>query len=89
MNLQVIGSVFEGGGYEGDFTWMIEQPDYADALFVFNDNEEQFRAHQQTRTTRGDVRAERETPRSARTSASNRSAPQASRPESIMPDTRS
>lgn len=34
-------------GHEGDFTWMIEQPDYADALFVFNDNEEQFRAHQQ------------------------------------------
>ena len=25
---------------------MIEQPEYADALFVFNDNEGEFRAHQ-------------------------------------------
>jgi hypothetical protein len=43
----VIGSIYEGRGRDGDFTWMIEQRDYADALFVFNDNEEQFRAHRQ------------------------------------------
>jgi hypothetical protein len=42
MGVQVIGLVFSGAGREGDFTWMIERADYADALFVFNDNEEQF-----------------------------------------------
>ena len=43
---QVIGSQFAGGGRDGDFAWMIEQDAYADALFVFNDNEEAFRAYQ-------------------------------------------
>ena len=33
----------------GDFGWMIRQPDYDDALFIFNDNEEAFRAHQAPR----------------------------------------
>ena len=44
--MELIGSVFDGRGRAGDFAWMIEQPDYDDALFVFNDNEAQFRAHQ-------------------------------------------
>jgi hypothetical protein len=43
--IQVIGSMFSGTGKVGDFGWMIRQQEYADALFVFNDNEEQFRAH--------------------------------------------
>lgn len=43
--MQVIGSVFSRGGRDGDFNWMIDRPEYADALFIFNDNEEQFRAH--------------------------------------------
>ena len=43
--IQVIGSMFAGAGKAGDFAWMIRQSEYADALFVFNDNEEQFRAH--------------------------------------------
>ena len=43
--LQVIGSIFAGGGKAGDFGWMIQQTEYADALFVFNDNEEQFLSH--------------------------------------------
>jgi len=43
--VQVIGSQFSRPGAEGDFGWMIERPEYADALFVFNDNEEQFRAY--------------------------------------------
>lgn len=43
--IQVIGSMFSGTGKAGDFAWMIRQPEYSDALFVFNDNEEQFRAH--------------------------------------------
>ena len=47
---EVIGSQFAGGGREGDFAWMIEQDEYADALFVFNDNEEQFRAYERDRT---------------------------------------
>jgi hypothetical protein len=45
--IQVIGSIFNGPGKSGDFAWMIRQAEYADALFVFNDNEEQFRAHRQ------------------------------------------
>jgi hypothetical protein len=45
--VQVIGSVFAGAGKPGDFAWMIRQPEHADALFVFNDNEEQFRAHRE------------------------------------------
>jgi hypothetical protein len=36
---------FHGAGSVGDFSWMRDQPDYARALFVFNDNESQFRAH--------------------------------------------
>lgn len=43
QHMQVIGSIFTGGGKPGDFGWMIQQPEYADALFIFNDNEEQFR----------------------------------------------
>jgi hypothetical protein len=47
--VNVIGSQFAGPGRSGDFAWMIEQDAYADALFVFNDNEEQFRAYEQDR----------------------------------------
>jgi hypothetical protein len=43
--MHVIGSQFSKSGAPGDFGWMIERPEYADALFVFNDNEEQFRAY--------------------------------------------
>jgi hypothetical protein len=42
--VEITGVVFEGAGRHGDFGWMVEQPQYADALFVFNDNEGQFRA---------------------------------------------
>jgi hypothetical protein len=42
--MQVIGSKFAGSGKRGDFGWMIEQPEYDDSLFIFNDNEEQFLA---------------------------------------------
>src|SRR5690349_8229360 len=44
--MDVIGSVFEHRNAPGDFAWMITRPDYADALFIFNDNESEFRAHQ-------------------------------------------
>ncbi len=40
-------SMRDGNGKKGDFAWMIKLPEYADALFIFNDNESQFRAHQQ------------------------------------------
>jgi hypothetical protein len=43
--MKLIGSIFRGGGKDGDFSWMIDQPDYSDALFIFNDNEQQFYAH--------------------------------------------
>ncbi len=41
----VLKSRFEGAGREGDFSWMIFQPQHERTLFVFNDNEEQFYAH--------------------------------------------
>lgn len=44
--MQLLGSIFKERGTVGDFAWMIEQREYADALFIFNDNEEQFRAFQ-------------------------------------------
>lgn len=33
---------FKGGHQYGDLIWMVQQPEYADALFIFNDNQEQF-----------------------------------------------
>jgi hypothetical protein len=50
MSITVLGSVFQSPGRPGDFTWMIDQPEYEDTLFVFNDNEEQFRAFQRDPT---------------------------------------
>lgn len=41
--VKVIGTIYHQEGTVGDFAWMIQQIDYSDALFVFNDNEEQFR----------------------------------------------
>jgi hypothetical protein len=46
VEVEVVGSVYAGPGGAGDFGWMLRQPAWADALFVFNDNEEQFRAFQ-------------------------------------------
>ena len=42
--VQIIGAVFSGRGQVGDFAWMITQQEFGDSLFVFNDNEVQFRA---------------------------------------------
>lgn len=42
--VDIIGAVFSGPGQIGDFAWMITQAEFDDALFVFNDNESQFRA---------------------------------------------
>ncbi|MFY9770249.1 MAG: hypothetical protein WAK04_08450 [Xanthobacteraceae bacterium] len=42
----VIGEVFIEPGKDGDFSWMIQQLQYRDVLFIFNDNEQQFKAHQ-------------------------------------------
>jgi hypothetical protein len=44
VTLRVVGSVFAGPHRLGDFAWMVQQPEWDDDLFVFNDNEEQFRA---------------------------------------------
>jgi hypothetical protein len=46
----VIASHFSDKGEEGDFGWMITRPEYADALFIFNDNEQQFRAFVEDRS---------------------------------------
>ena len=50
--MKVIGSIFSGGGKDGDFAWMIKQVEYNDALFVFNDNEMQYKAHRDDPTDR-------------------------------------
>jgi len=40
--IQVVPSMFTKHETAGDFVWMIRQPEYQRALFVFNDNESQF-----------------------------------------------
>jgi hypothetical protein len=45
MAISVIRSIYRGPGALGDYLWMINQPEFARALFVFNDNEEQFDAY--------------------------------------------
>jgi acetyl esterase/lipase len=42
--VEIIGVTFTGPREHGDFAWMLAQAQYDDALFVFNDNEGQFRA---------------------------------------------
>lgn len=42
--IKLVPSVFRGANQEGDFKWMINRPEWQDALFVFNDNEAQFEA---------------------------------------------
>jgi acetyl esterase/lipase len=42
--VEIIGIAFSGRERLGDFAWMLAQPQFDDALFVFNDNESQFRA---------------------------------------------
>lgn len=44
MAFKVTRSIFSRAGVSGDYLWMIDQPEFARALFVFNDNEEQFDA---------------------------------------------
>jgi hypothetical protein len=38
--MKVIASIFTDPNKEGDFAWMIQQPQYRDALFLYNDNVE-------------------------------------------------
>ena len=40
--MQLIKSQFSGPRQDGDFSWMIDRPEYARSLFIFNDNEAQF-----------------------------------------------
>lgn len=44
VTIELVPSVFRGADREGDFKWMINRPEWQDALFVFNDNEAQFEA---------------------------------------------
>jgi len=44
-NIRVIRSKYSGTGRDGDFDWMIRQPQYDRTLFLFNDNEGEFLAH--------------------------------------------
>lgn len=40
--MKVTKSQYTGSGCAGDFSWMIDRPEYARSLFIFNDNEMQF-----------------------------------------------
>jgi hypothetical protein len=40
MQVKVVGVQYTSPNTYGDFKWMIKQPEYSDALFIFNDNEE-------------------------------------------------
>ena len=40
--MKVTKSQYAGSGCAGDFSWMIDRPEYARSLFIFNDNEMQF-----------------------------------------------
>ena len=42
FKFEVTPTSYVGKGKLGDFAWMQVQPEYANALFVFNDNEAQF-----------------------------------------------
>ena len=44
MAIKVVRSVYRTAGVLGDYLWMSNHPEFARALFVFNDNEEQFDA---------------------------------------------
>ena len=44
MAIKVVRSIYRDAGVLGDYLWMIDQPEFARALFIFNDNEEQFNA---------------------------------------------
>jgi hypothetical protein len=44
-DIVVSSQIFSGRGKDGDFSWMIVQEKYRDVLFVFNDNEYQYKAH--------------------------------------------
>ena len=50
MKIRKVKSVFTRPETEGDFAWMIEQPKYARSLFIFNDNETQFKAFHANQT---------------------------------------
>jgi hypothetical protein len=43
MPIKKVRSTFTNTGTQGDFGWMIEQEQYARSLFIFNDNEAQFK----------------------------------------------
>jgi len=40
--IQILPVIFTIPGKIGDFNWMMQQPQYNDVLFLFNDNESQF-----------------------------------------------
>ena len=40
--MKVTKSQYSGSNCVGDFSWMIDRPEYARSLFIFNDNEMQF-----------------------------------------------
>jgi hypothetical protein len=41
----LVPSIYSRRNTKGDFSWMAKQPEYGDAIFVFNDNEKAFNSH--------------------------------------------
>jgi hypothetical protein len=52
----LVASTFAGPGRAGDFVWMIDRPEWASALFVFNDNEGEWRDHREAGHVPGSCR---------------------------------
>ncbi len=43
-SFEIVTSIYSDLGRDGDFAWMSRQAEHEKTLFIFNDNEEQFRA---------------------------------------------
>lgn len=53
--VNVIGIKFTGRHAHGDFSYMISQPQYNDALFIYNDNVESYQNHNFTQKGAGNA----------------------------------
>ena len=49
-SIEIVPSMYKGNRMPGDFEWMIQQQQFQDALFLFNDNQEQFMAFRNGRS---------------------------------------
>jgi hypothetical protein len=88
VTVQVIGTQFSKPGETGDFGWMLQESEYDDALFVFNDNEERSAPTVTSLPATTAAPEEAATPSSGRTSAKSRQGLRVSRPDHAARDIR-